>query len=57
LLKFKVLVFFICIFSIKAFTNELTINKNLVINSISIEIMKDADEVFFKEKVNIDTGD
>lgn len=57
MLKFKVLVFFICIFSIKAFTNELTINKNLVINSISIEIMKDADEVFFKEKVNIDTGE
>jgi lipopolysaccharide transport protein LptA len=57
LLKFKVLVLFICIFSIEAFTNELTINKNLVINSISIEIMKDADEVFFKEKVNIDTGE
>jgi lipopolysaccharide transport protein LptA len=57
LLKFKVLVFFIFIFSVKAFSNELTINKNLVINSISIEIMKDADEVFFKEKVNIDTGE
>ena len=57
MLKFKVLVIFIFIFSVKAFTNELTINKNLVINSISIEIMKDADEVFFKEKVNIDTGE
>jgi|TARA_B110000444_G_scaffold73533_1_gene69118 lipopolysaccharide transport protein LptA len=55
LLKFKLLVVFI--FSFQAFTSELTINKNLVINSISIEIMKDADEIFFKEKVNIDTGE
>lgn len=55
MLKFKLLVVFI--FSFQAFTSELTINKNLVINSISIEIMKDADEIFFKEKVNIDTGE
>ena len=55
MLKFKLLVVFI--FSFQAFTSELTIKKNLVINSISIEIMKDADEIFFKEKVNIDTGE
>ena len=55
MLKFKLLVVFI--FSFQAFTSELTINKNLVINSISIEIMKDADEVFFTENVNIDTGE
>ena len=55
MLKFKLLVVFI--FSFQAFTSELTINKNLVINSISIEIMKDADEIFFKEKVSIDTGE
>ena len=55
MLKFKLLVVFI--FSFQAFTSELTINKNLVINSISIEIMKDADEIFFTENVNIDTGE